>query len=259
VLSESTEDRIYSYNASFDQNYGSIIAVATAKSTRGWELEDYAYHLAQQWELGPNDLVLLLDIEGQNAYFLEGGNWSSLDCSKMLDTYASQDFYAGNYDGAVLKLFSGMADWYSANAAARPDPYANYNGNSAYQGGQTGVSPIFTLIVIAIVIYLFVSSVERSRYRRWHRAYGHMSSPTVLFVPIFPWHRPGSVWFNNMGHRPSSGSSGFRSAYRSSSGWSSGRGGGFGSGRGGSFGGRGGGFGGGRGGGFGGRGGGFRR
>ncbi len=50
VLSESTEDSLRSYDQSFDNNY-SVIAVATVSSTRGWEMEDYALKLADQWAM----------------------------------------------------------------------------------------------------------------------------------------------------------------------------------------------------------------
>lgn len=285
VLSEETEDTIRSYNQSFDSAYGSIIAVVTATSTRGWELEDYALDAAEQWELGSSDLILVLDIGGQDAYFLEGGDWPGLDCSAMLDEYASAAFFSGDYDTAVLNLFAGMSDWFEENTdttgstGVYNDSY-DYDDYYAYSYGYggSGVGMFIGLIFLLLIIYFVLSAIERSRYDVWYRTYGHMPHPTVLFVPIFPWHRPGSAWFLRMGRRPpppsgprgpfgpggfGPGPGGFGpgpGAGGSRGGSFGSRGGTFGGGSGGSFGGsRGGGFGGGGGGGFGGRGGGFRR
>ena len=202
VLSESTEDSLRSYDQSFDNNYSSVIAVATVSSTRGWEMEDYALKLADQWELGAKDLVLLLDIGGKDAYLLGGSAWTDLEPSELLNQTMAADFYSGNYDSAVLSLFSAMSGWYPDHGGyARSDPYAGYNqqshGNSSSFGG---FSVILRIILIVLVIYLIVAAIERARYRRWYRDYGAMTAPAVVFTPIFPWHRPGSSWYNRMGH-----------------------------------------------------------
>lgn len=270
VLDEATEESIQSYNQSFDSSYGSIIAVATVPSTRGWEMGDYAMELATNWTLSQNDLILLLDTGGQDAYFLEGGNWSTLDCSAMLDEYVATDFFEGDYDSAVLSLFSGMSAWFQANAggesAVLPGsgsaaPGGAYDGASS-GGGASAVGWVVLGLMVIVLIFLFLASAERARYRTWHRQYGSVPNPTVLFVPIFPWHRPGSRWFHRMQRRPPPppprrGPRGPRGPGGPD--WPGGFGGGFGGpGRGGGFGaGRGGGFGTGRGGGFGSRGGGF--
>ena len=280
VLSDAAENQIRSYNQSFDTEYGSIIAVAAVPSTRGWDMDDYAMEAAERWELSPNDLILVLDIGGQDAYFLEGGNWPGLDCSGMLDEVVAADFFAGDYEGAVLSLFDAMSGWYSGNAApvtsggTYQDGY-DYSYDYGYDYGySSGGSGFVSLIFLVLILYIILSAVEQSRYNTWRRRYGGVPNPTVMFVPIFPWHRPGSSWFLRMGRRPprgprgpggpggpfGPGPGGFggpggpppgagprpRSGPRPGSG----RGGGFGGGHGGGFGG--GGFGGGHGGGFGG-------
>lgn len=263
VLSDAAEGQIRSYNQSFDSEYGSIIAVAAVPSTRGWDMEDYAMEAAERWELSPNDLILVLDIGGQDAYFLEGGNWPGLDCSGMLNEAVASDFFAGDYDGAVLSLFDAMSGWYSGNAApAAPDPYGGYyeDGYSYDYGYRSSGSGFFNLIFLILILYIVLSAVEQSRYYTWRRRYGGVPNPAVMFVPIFPWHRPGSSWFLRMGRRPPRGPRGPGGPFGPGPGgfggpgggnpFGPGRGGGFGGGHGGGFGG--GGFGGGHGGGFGG-------
>lgn len=256
VLSEAAEASVRTDNAAFDSSYGSVIAVVTVNSTRGWTMEDYTLNLADQWQLGKKDLLLLLDVGGKNAYLMEGGNWPGLDCTQMLSDNVAADFNSGDYDSAVLKLFSAMKEWYAGHAAAVV--------TAAPSGGQpaadsSGGAPVVMLILALVVVYLILASAERRRYRRWYRSYGHMPNPSVFFVPIFPWHRPGSWWFRRrmrtppiFTHTDFRGNGPFGPFGPGSFG---GRGGGFGT-RGGGFGGHGSGFG-GRGGGFGGHGGGF--
>ncbi|MCD7761526.1 MAG: TPM domain-containing protein [Clostridiales bacterium] len=300
VLSDATEETLRTYDQEFDSKYSSVVAVATVSSSRGWELEDYALELATNWDLTAYDVILVLDIGGQQVYMVDGGSLTELDSTAATTETMASDFYAGDYDSAVLSLFSYMNDWYASHFADGSDynaPYGNYYDDyyyddyyydDYYYAGGSGFD-LFGLILILAVIFIVLSQIERRRYNTWYSQYGHMAAPPVRFVPIFPWHRPGSAWFRRMGRQPprgpggpgphgpggpgsrGSGGPGARPGSRpggqsrSGSFGGSSRGGGFGgnSSRGGGFGGssRGGGFGGGssRGGGFGGssRGGGF--
>lgn len=304
VLSDATEETLRAYDEEFDSKYSSVVAVATVSSSRGWDLEDYALELATDWDLTPYDVILVLDIGGQQVYMVDGGSLTELDSTAATTETMASDFYAGDYDSAVLSLFSYMNEWYADHlsdgsevGSGYGDPYDyyydDYYYDDYYYAGGSGFN-LFGLIVILVVIFIVLSQIERRRYNTWYSQYGHMAAPPVLFVPIFPWHRPGSAWFRRMGRQPPRGPGGpggrgpggpggrgpggpgarpgSRPGGQSRSGSSrsgsfggSSRGGGFGgsSSRGGGFGGssRGGGFGGGssRGGGFGGssRGGGF--
>jgi len=267
VLSPETEDSLRARNADLDQSYSTVVAVATVEQARGWDLYDYAMELAEDWGLGQRDLILLMDIGAQDAYLLEGGSWG-MDCSAMLDQYAAADFFSGDYEGAVLSLFGGLEEYFGYSGT-------DYSGNhnSYYSSGTTsGVGSVVMFILLLLVVFAVLNAIDQSRYHTWHRSYGHMATPTVIFSPIFPWHRPGTSWFLRMANRPHrppnvhvhrDPPSSFRSnrPYGSSrphnfggGSFGGGRGGGFGGSRGGGFGGgRGGGFGGGPGGGFGGR------
>ena len=208
VLSMETEDAIRSYNQAFDADYSSVIAVATVPSAQGWDLYDYAIDLAGEWGLGSNDMILVMDIGGEDAYFMEGGNWPGLDCTGMLDQYMAADFFSGDFDSAVLSLFSAMSAWYPENGGAvHNDPYGGssyYSGSStpSHSAGTSASSGFVGVILLLILLFAILSAIERSRYTRWHRQYGHIATPPVAFVPVFPWHRPGSRWFVRMGHRP---------------------------------------------------------
>jgi len=60
TLSSSVEERICLYNANWDRRYESIIAVAVVKSAGG-DIQDYAYSLGTEIELGGADGILVID------------------------------------------------------------------------------------------------------------------------------------------------------------------------------------------------------
>ncbi len=217
VLSDDTEETLRAYDEEFDSKYSSVIAVATISSSRGWELEDYALELATDWDLTAYDVVLVLDIGGQAVYMVDGGSLTELDSTAATTETMAADFYAGDYDSAVLSLFSYMNDWYADHFADGSEDntyygepydyyYDDYYYDDYYYGGS-GFS-LFGLILILVVVFIVLSQIERRRYDTWYSQYGHMAAPPVLFVPIFPWHRPGSTWFRRMGRQPPRGPGG---------------------------------------------------
>jgi uncharacterized membrane protein YgcG len=215
VLSEETEDAVRSYNAEFDQSYSAYVAVATVDSLRGWEPDEYAEELFNEWELYGNDFLLLLDIGGNQSYLYHGSNYSDFDYASYLDSYVNPDFFSGNYDSAVLNLFPGMESFLSQTSGGfmggyddgSPDSsyYADAPTNDSYQAYYTrsnAMSGLIVLIAVIVLIIVLLQSMERSRYRRWYSRYGYMDTPPVMFTPIFFWHRPGSAWWTRMHHHP---------------------------------------------------------
>lgn len=218
VLSDATEETLRAYDEEFDSKYSSVVAVATVSSSRGWDLEDYALELATDWDLTPYDVILVLDIGGQQVYMVDGGSLTELDSTAATTETMASDFYAGDYDSAVLSLFSYMNEWYADHlsdgsevGSGYGDPYDyyydDYYYDDYYYAGGSGFN-LFGLIVILVVIFIVLSQIERRRYNTWYSQYGHMAAPPVLFVPIFPWHRPGSAWFRRMGRQPPRGPGG---------------------------------------------------
>ena len=212
VLSDETEQTVRTSNAEFDQNYSAYVAVATVDNLKGWDADSYAEKLFNQWELQGNDFMLLLDIGGQQSYLYHGSNYSDFDYASYLNTYVNQNFFAGDYDSAVTSLLSGMETYFAQGTPSTS--YQTYDNSGAWdvpeaepQANRSGgmAQVVFVIIVLAIIIYLILSALERNRYRTWYHRYGHMSTPPVMFAPIFFWHRPSSGWWNRMHHHPPHG------------------------------------------------------
>lgn len=275
VLSKAEEKAIAVYDGNWDFRYGSIIVVATEKSVKG-SVEDYAYDLGEELELGSADGVLAIDVEGKEAYLAVGPDYplSGSQITSYLDSYLYEAVQDGEVGRGVEELFAQLNRYY----------VDNYGTGESGTGSSDLLAGLFAVLLLVLVLYLALSALERARYDAYRRQYYGIPNPPVIYRPIFFWHRPSSAWYRRnwtpppppgsrrppSPPRPPRGGGGFFGG--SSSGGSrgggfssSGRGGGFSSGaRGGGFSGgsRGGGFGGGaRGGGFSGgsRGGGFGR
>lgn len=280
VLSNATEEQLCLFNANWIKRYDSLVAVAALNTVPG-SIDDYAYQLGEDIELGSADGILVLDVGTKNAYLAVGPDYplSDSEISTYMNQYLYDPVMDGKYDKGVLELFDGLNGYYLDNYGLG---FLEQNTVSVQGGRMGGLS---TLVMVLLLLLVLGTLLDTVRYNSYRQRYYGVLNPPVIFRPILFWHGPGSAWYRCNWHRPpppppggyggsrpggggfngfngprgGSSSSGFRGG-----GFSGGRGGGFSGGRGGGFGGfsggRGGGFSGGRGGGFGGgRGGGFRR
>ena len=277
VLSENTEEALAVYDANWDEWSGSILAVV-AEPFVSSTTEEAAWDWADRLKLGENDAILLLDIQGQDAYLLSSGEFYDRfggTESNYLGAYLYEDFMAGNYDDGVENLFANV--------------HLLFHDNAIVPGTNNPIEVGGLAVLLILLLVLVFSWMDQMRYNTWYRRYGGMPVPPVVFRPILWWHRPGGSWWRRRrpprpprpprgpgpsgGPRPPFGggsfgprpprSGGSFGSHGSFGGGGFSRGGGFGGSRsggggfsrGGGFGGRSGGgsFGGGRGGGFGGR------
>ena len=291
VLSKSTIESIEESNAVLYDATGGEFAIVSVEFMDGMDSADYALQLFNDWGIGHSDrengtLLVFATADYTDdgllkAYFITGtGIDTALSSSKvnqLLENYFYDDFDAGIYDAAVLRLYDQVHLWYEGHYAS---DFAAYNGTIPQTNGNLIVTRSIdfgNLIFILILIFVIIALLDRRRYRRYRRRYMGPGLPTApyMYRPLFwgrsycrtyyhhnPFHhhhgggffggppRPGNRLPSGGGFgRPSGGGFGSFSG-RPTSGGSS-RGGGAGR-SGGSFGGgrSGGSFGGGRGGGF---------
>ena len=200
VLSEQTEAMIENYNYQWDASYYAVVAVATVESTRGWDdLAEYTSDLGNEWGLGLNDLLLLIDTSGE--WYINGGSevlyrMSSTDVAALTAAF-SPDFNAGNYDAAVEKLFAALSIWYNSNYGGVPveeqPGYYGYSGDNGWYGSSTVADAIVSLILIMVILFLIIWVLDSLRYRRYQRRYVRRKiAPPVVYRPLF-WGRPRRV------------------------------------------------------------------
>lgn len=264
VLAPSVEEAVCLYNANWDVRYGTIVALATVNGTGTLSLSDYAYQVGEEIGLGSQDALLVLDIQGQDAYLAAGPDLDARFGPDTVTQYIDQYLLAGNYGTGVEKFYGALNSYFAAHLSAaqvqpqQPQPVRSWDGGW-----------LIDLIFWLAILFAILTLIDRARYNAYRARYYGVAVPPVVFRPILFWHGPAYPWYRRHWHRPppppprgprpprGGGFSGFGGDFPP-------RGGGFGGGRGGGGFSRGGGFGGSRGGGGfsrggGSRGGGFHR
>lgn len=198
ILDDTTEALIRDYNARWDEKYYAVVAVATIDRLTGWEGEDYAAALGQQWGLGANDMILLLVEEGDWQVYCGDNVYAVMTTTQQseLRQAIESSYYSGDYDSAVTAFFRqadvvyhemqlGSGDYYSGNSNGWAVP--------AVPGtAETSVS-ITGLVLLVVMIFVVWILIDRVRYNHYRRRYVTPGvTPTVAYYPIFWGRRPRS-------------------------------------------------------------------
>ena len=202
ILSASTETTLARDNMKLEQTYGSVVAVDTFSDLNTTDLESYAYDLGNKIGLGQNDLLLVID-KGSQKWYVAYGNTigkyiTDSTLPDLFQQYINDQFFNGNYDSQMTALFTGLDNWYSNNV-----PSTGFGHNWVGLG-------IFGIVLAAILsnlwwiilLLIFLSILDRIRYRNYIARYPGMITPPILFQPLLFWHRPGTRWYRRMQNRP---------------------------------------------------------
>lgn len=113
ALSARTVRELDQRNDRLWDRHNITVAVVTCDNQR--ELGEYAYRQAEKMGLGGYDMVVALDIRGDNYWLLLGsdvGRDFPYDPSEYACEYMENAFVRRDYDGAVLELTKALEDWY---------------------------------------------------------------------------------------------------------------------------------------------------
>lgn len=113
ALSDRTVRELDQRNDRLWDRHNITVAVVTCDNQR--ELGEYAYRQAEKMGLGGYDMVVALDIRGDNYWLLLGndvGRDFPYDPSEYACEYMENAFVRRDYDGAVLELTKALEDWY---------------------------------------------------------------------------------------------------------------------------------------------------
>lgn len=116
VLSTRTEQELAERNQRLWQRHSVTVAVITCNYGRD-DLGDYAYRQAVEMGLGGYDMIVALDISGDNYWLLLGADVDRefpYDPSNYAYDYMEDYFVRGMYDDAVLELTAALEDWYGS-------------------------------------------------------------------------------------------------------------------------------------------------
>lgn len=243
VLSEETEGEIFFANQRLYETCGAEIVVVAIDSTDGMAIDDYAYTLFNEWEIGGSSyrgMLLLMAIEDDDYYAMPGTNMNNLfdsaTLNEMLNTHLEPDFAAKDYDEGARRFFEAVyektvddlnlnlsiADAKADYEAFLKNPVGTHQGTTANvppqhvekRGGNVSIIPVLFVMLAALFIVMR-SFRGRPRYRAGGR--GSMMTGFILGRMTSGRRRyPGPIHGGpRMGFRPPmSGPSGFHRSSR---------------------------------------------
>ena len=211
VITADTEQYIIEKNADLEQLCGGQIVVAAVDFLDGMDIEDYAYKLFSDWEIGDadkkNGILLLLAIGEENYWCMQGkgleNSLTSGDIDDILWNYLEEDFAAGDYDAGVRSVFDELydriADIYgvSGQGAGASGTNGNESGYTAAADSFKKILKIVIIITLIIVVLFIISASSNGKRRR-----------PVVFIPTSrPSRPPRTTRSTGAGLRPSRPSS----------------------------------------------------
>lgn len=231
VLSEATEGEIFFANQRLYDTCGAEIVVVAIDSTGNMAIDDYAYTLFNDWEIGGNSyrgMLLLMAIKDDDYYAMPGTNmghlFDSATLNQMLKTYLEPDFAAKNYDKGAQKFFEAVyektvddlnldlsiADAKAEYNAFLQNPVTVQDGTTANVGNEPtvyitrGESTMLPTIILLLIALLLIRRSFRTAPRHTRRSgVSPMAAGFVLGRMTSNRHRHHSPGIHpHMGRRP---------------------------------------------------------
>ena len=116
ALSNQTELALSRRNQRLNERYGVVVGVLACNYGKS-DLGDYAMEWAGDMGLGGYDMIVALDISGDNYWLVQGDKLTRDFTDQMCSDYAydyMEDYFArGMYDDAVLALTEALEVWYA--------------------------------------------------------------------------------------------------------------------------------------------------
>ena len=187
VISSDTEKYIIEKNAELENLCGGQIVVVAVDFLDGMDIEDYAYKLFKDWQIGDEDrdngILLLLAIGEENYWCMQGkgleGALTSGDIDDILWNYLEDDFASGDYDSGVRSVFDALYDSVADIYGTGGEYDVSGSGSSDHDYGYVSAASNFariikmTLIVFLVVLLLLIiTSIFFGRKNRGSRGGG---------------------------------------------------------------------------------------
>ena len=117
VLSAETVRELDRRNQRLWERYSVSIGVVTTGSAQR-DLYQYAMKASEEMGLGGYDMIVVMDIGGDNYWLLQGNDisreFTNEDCTDYAYEYLEYDFARGMYGDAVLSLTEALEAWYGS-------------------------------------------------------------------------------------------------------------------------------------------------
>ena len=193
MLSDAEKKEIAIYNANWNKRYGSIIAVVLAKNISD-DPRQFAIDMSIEAQLGLSDAILVIGMDPVNGYMM-GGTDYPLDGERIttfMDKYLYESVANKDYGEGILKMFSGINDFYVAQYGL------GYLENMEWTENDS----LVVLIMLLVMLFIMAEILDRLRYTSYRQRYYGVANPPHMFRPLLFWHGPGYGWYRRHWRRP---------------------------------------------------------
>ncbi len=191
LLNDQTEQLIRDYNASWNEKYYGVVAVASIGHLTGWDAEDYAASLGEAWGLGSNDMILLLVKDGDwQVYCGDNVGYTMTDTQQnKLRQAIETTYYSDDFDSAVTAFFRQADVFYaqadlSGGSSNDSGWYAPATPAAASAGG-TSIGGVVVLIICIFLVWMVLDAIRYSRYRRRYIVGAPVNVVRPVYYPVF--------------------------------------------------------------------------
>ena len=160
MLSSGARQRLESELAAFEQAESTQVVILTVPSLEGEPIEQFGIKVAEAWRIGQkgtdNGVILILSKQDRKIRIEVGrgleGRLTDLTSGRIIRNEMTPLLKAGDIDGGIAAgLRAVMAAVKGEYAAAPRD----------LQQGKRSAPPIFTLLIVALVICVFLGAISR--------------------------------------------------------------------------------------------------
>ncbi|NOU82062.1 hypothetical protein GC101_24670 [Paenibacillus sp. LMG 31459] len=143
VFKQVTKDYLNQSSNRYAATTGSGIYVVTIKNSGDKSLQDYTYAKFAGVAAGPKDVMLVLDIGGDNYHVLQGkaieGTFTNERIGGILDAVLEPEFAAKDYAGGATATANAFYSFFLARADASQDAAAQSSKSAAAAGTKSPV------------------------------------------------------------------------------------------------------------------------
>lgn len=201
VLSDETSNYIISQNDKLYEVTGAQIVVVTISDTQGYDIEDYAYEMFNDYKIGSatknNGVLLLLVINDDNYWIMVGKGLETTLTGGVLKglllDYLEDDFALQQYDSGTRKFFDAiyreLEYIYQVDNLDNQDfftPIPPIDDQNTYYSLFTNIiNTVIAFIIMLVIVIVILSILSALAKRRRYSNDNHFITPTPR-RPISP-------------------------------------------------------------------------
>lgn len=224
VFKKVTKDYLNEASNRYMATTGNGIYVVTVKNTGNINLQDYTYKKFASIGAGPKDVMMVLDIGGDNYHVLQGKDIDTMltneNISTILDANLEAPFVKKDYGTGATATANAFYNFFLSRADQPLGTTVNTRNSSQAIGAsgstksdsETNMPAVIigVAIIVGLVMIFVIAGITASRRNRYLGLYG---------IPLNPYSRRsirrygnwqgqadygyGSRWYNRHHHRQS--------------------------------------------------------